>query len=79
MLNGYYTGNPVADAERFAADMEAATEQNRRRRVVKCTATLWMTVDHATGQEAEAEAYDFFSRIFAPADDAEFTCKEDDA
>lgn len=78
-MTSYYTADPVRDAERYAADMEAATEQERRRRVVKCTATLWMTVEHATGQEAEAEAYDFFARMFAPADDAEFACKEDDA
>ena len=77
MMTSYHTDNPVADEIRRTAALEAEVEAERHSRVIKCTATLWLTVDHATEEEAKAEAYDFFARIFAPADDADFTCKEE--
>lgn len=78
MLTSYHTDNPVADEIRSTAALEAEVEAERHSRVIKCTATLWLTVDHATESEAEAEAYDFFSRLFAPADDHNIEeCKED--
>jgi hypothetical protein len=78
MLTSYHTDNPVADEIRRTAALEAEVEAERHSRVIKCTATLWLTVDHATESEAEDEAYDFFCRLFTRADDYSIEeCKED--
>lgn len=72
-----YTNDPVADAERYTAEMEEATEASRHRRVVKCTAALWLTVEHATEEEALHEAEEFFREMFSGADDYESRLEED--
>ena len=74
MLTSYHTDDPVRDAERYAADMEAAIERERRKHVVKCTATIWLDVEHATEDEALEEALDTFAIMFSKVD-AEFDCE----
>lgn len=76
-MRSYYTDDPVRDAERYAADMEAEIEKERKERVVKCQATIWLTVEHATSNEALLEAGDYFSNLFsAPEIQSDFTCEE---
>lgn len=72
-----YTADPVQDAERYTEEMEAATEARRHRRVVKCTATLWLTIEHATEAEALQEAEEFFREMFSGADDYESKFEEE--
>ena len=65
--------NPAADFE----ELEAATEARRHRRLVKCTATLWLTVEHATEAEALQEAEAFFREMFSGADDYDSKLEEE--
>lgn len=76
-LFGYYTGDPVMDAERYQRDLDAADERERHARRIKCTATLWITIEHATPSEALLAASERFTEMFKDADDSDFRCTED--
>ena len=74
MYRNFGRDDPPADRE----DLERAIEADRKRRVVRCTAKLWLEFEHATAEEAIAEANDFFAQLFHHnVDDSDFKCVEE--
>ena len=77
MYRNFGRDDPVGDWEELQRAEELAVERARKKRVIKCTAALWLTFEHATAEEAMAEANDFFAQLFRNVDDSDFTCEED--
>lgn len=63
-----YYDDPARDADRYFMDLEEAQESQRRHRVIKAQATVWIEVEHATEEEAIREAEELFDCMMADCD-----------
>lgn len=69
--------DPIRAAELHIANLDELEEKHRKRRSVKCRATLWASFDHVTEGEAMDLAAEHFRKMFRDVDDYNFDLEED--